>query len=316
MVFLMLSVVGFTVGILGNVFIGLVLCSEWVKKHKISLVDFILISLAISRISQLLVFLFESIIIGLYPQLLATYKLTKLISFLWRITNHLTTWLATCLSILYLLKIAQLSHSLFLWLKWRMNRVIIVMLVFSLVFLVFDFLLLETLHNLFWNIVNESNLTLYLGESKTLYVKSESLLSLSYFIPIALSLLSLLCLFLSLVKHTRNLHLNFVVSRDFSTEAHKKAMKMVMSFLFLVVVHFFSTQLASWMFLLFFDHKFEKFIVLAAYVFPSGHSFILILGNNKLREQALKVLRHLKSSLKRQNPFTDALSRVFSKMKT
>ena len=187
-IFLILSGVEFLIGILGNVFIGLVLCSECVKNQKTSLFDFILTGLAISRISQLLVFFMESLMMGLVSQVFAIFKLAKPITLLWRISNHLTTRLVTCLSIFYLLKIAHFSHSLIFWLKWRMNRVILAMLAFSLVFLILDILLLETFNDLFWNLINEGNWTLV--ESKTHYIKSESLLSFSYFIPIALSLLS------------------------------------------------------------------------------------------------------------------------------
>lgn len=296
-IFLILSVVEFIIGALGNAFIGLVNCSECIKNQKISLVNFILTSLAISNVSQLLVALLDSFIMGLPPCLLLTNKLAKPITLLWRITNHLITWLSTCLSIFYFLKIAHFSHCLFLWLKRRMNRVIPGILVFSSVFLVFDFLLLETFNDLFQNTASESNLTL----DKNLYFKSLSLLSLTFFFPVILSLMSLLFLFLSLVKHTRNLKLNFVCSRDLSTQAHKTAMKMVMSVFLLIMVHFFSVQLVNWLLLVYSDNEFIKFLMLAVYVFPSGHSFILILGSNKLRQRALKVLRHHKA-LKRENP--------------
>ncbi|XP_032247589.1 taste receptor type 2 member 42-like [Phoca vitulina] len=305
-IFLTLSTAEFIIGMLGNVFIGLVNCSEWVKNRKISLADFILTCLAISRITQLLVSLFESFMMGLNPPFYSTYKLAKPVTLLWRITNHLAIWFTTCLSIFYLLKIAQFSYSLFLWLRWRMNRVVLAILVFSLFFLLFDFLLLETFNDLFLNIhaMDESNLTLYINESKTFYIKTLILLSFSYIIPIVLSLTSLLLLFLSLVKHIRNLHLNSTGSRDFSTQAHKKAIKMVVSFLFLFTVHAFSIQLSNWMLFLFWNNMSTKFIMLAVYVFPSGHSLILILGNSRLRQTALKVLRHFTSSLKREKPIS------------
>uniref|UniRef100_A0A8C3WEZ3 Taste receptor type 2 n=1 Tax=Catagonus wagneri TaxID=51154 RepID=A0A8C3WEZ3_9CETA len=296
-IFLILSVMEFFVGMLGNVFIGLVNCSEWIKNQKISLVDFILTSLAISNVSQLFVILLGSLIITLFPGLLLTIKLAKPSTLIWRTTSHFTTWLAACLSIFYLLKIAHFSHCLFLWLKQRVNRVIPMILAFSLVFLVFDFLLLETFNDIFQNTASESNLTLV----KRLYFKSQILLSLTFFFPVVLSLISLFFLFLSLVKHTRNLKLNFVCSRDFSTEAHERAMKMVTSVFLLIMVHFFSIQLTNWMFLVYPDNEFTKFFILPVYIFPSGHSFILILGSNKLRQRALKVLRHLKP-LKRENP--------------
>ncbi|XP_004435557.2 PREDICTED: taste receptor type 2 member 42-like [Ceratotherium simum simum] len=290
-IFLILAAVEFIIGMFGNVFIGLVNCSEWIKNQKISLADFILTCLAISRITQLLVLLFESFMLGLPSYLYGIYKLAKPISLLWRMTNHFTAWFATCLSVFYLLKIAHFSHSLFLWLKWRMNRVVLVILVFSLLFLIFDFLLLETLNDFFLNIckIDKSNLTLYLDERKTLHVQTLILLSLTYFVPIVLSLTSLLLLFLSLVRHTRNLRLNLMGSRDSSIQAHKRAMKMMMSFLFLFIVHCFFTQLTNWTLFIFWKNRFTKFVMLAVYTFPSGHSFILILGNNKLRQTALKV---------------------------
>ncbi|XP_040344849.1 taste receptor type 2 member 42-like [Herpailurus yagouaroundi] len=301
-IFLTLSTAEFIIGMSGNVFVGLVNCSEWIKNQKISFVDFILTGLALSRITQLLVSLWQSFVMTLSPPFYSTWKSAKLNTLLWRITNHWTTWFTTCLSIFYLLKIAHFSHSFFLWLKWRTNRVILAILVLSLPFLLFDFLVLESLNDFFLNVyvMDESNLTLHINDSKTLYIKTLILLSFSYTIPIVLSLTSLVLLFLSLVRHIRNLQLNVMDSRDPSTQAHKGAIKMVMSFLLLFTVHFFSIQLTNWMLLIFWNNKFTKFIMLAIYVFPSGHSLILILGNSKLRQTALKVLRHLKSTLKRE----------------
>lgn len=300
--FLILSTAAFIIGMLGNVFIGLVNCSEWVKNQNISLADFIFTCLAISRVSQLLVLLFESFLMGQSLDLFSNHNLAKPITLLWRITNHLTTWLATCLSIFYLLKIAHFSHSLFLWLKWRMNRVILAIFVFSFIFLAFDFLLLESFNDIFlYSYIHSNNLTLYIEESKTLYFETLIFLSLTCLFPIALSLTSLVLLFLSLVRHIRNLQLNSMGSRDSSTEAHKRAIKMVMSFLFLFILHFFSTQVVNWIFIMFPKHMVVKFISLLVYVFPSSHSFLLILGNSKLRQTALKVLWHLKSFLRREN---------------
>ncbi|XP_008054120.1 taste receptor type 2 member 42 [Carlito syrichta] len=302
-IFVILAIVEFILGMLGNVFIGLVNCLEWVKNQKVSSADFILTCLAVFRISQLLVVLFDSCILALAPRLYITYRLAKSIGILWRISNHLTTWLATCLSIFYFFKIAYFPNSFFLWLRWRMNRVIVVLLIFSLLLLIFEYGLLEMFTNLWINIykMDQSNLTLYLDESKTLYIENLTLLSVTYLIPFALSLTSLLLLFLSLGRHTRSLELNSMGSSHSRIEAHKRAIKTVMSFLFLFIVHFFSTQVANWIFPIFWTNKYTEFILLALNIFPSGHSFILILGNSKLRQTALKVLWHFKNHLKRSN---------------
>ncbi|XP_011890623.1 PREDICTED: taste receptor type 2 member 42 [Cercocebus atys] len=304
-IFLTLAIVEFIIGMLGNVFIGLVNCSEGIKNQKVFSVDFILTCLAISTIGHLLVILFDSYVAGLAPHLYATDRVGRPVTVLWYMTNHLTTWLATCLSIFYFFKIAHFPYSLFLWLRWRMNRVIAILLTLSLFLLIFDCLVLEMFIDISLNIIDKSNLTLYLDESKTPYDKLsllKTLLSLNSFIPFSLCLTSLLFLFLSLVRHTRNLKLCSLGSRDSSTEAHRRAMKMVMSFLFLFIVHFFSLQVANWTFCILGNNKYTQFVMLVLHVFPSCHSFILILGNSKLRQTAVRLLWHLRNYTKRPNP--------------
>ncbi|XP_037846056.2 taste receptor type 2 member 42 [Chlorocebus sabaeus] len=304
-IFLTLAIVEFIIGMLGNVFIGLVNCSEGIKNQKVFSVDFILTCLAISTIGHLLVILFDSYVAGLAPHLYATDRVGRPVTVLWHMTNHLTTWLATCLSIFYFFKIAHFPHSLFLWLRWRMNRVIAILLTLSLFLLIFDCLVLEMFIDISLNIIDKSNLTLYLDESKTLYDKLsllKTLLSLNSFIPFSLCLTSLLFLFLSLVRHTRNLKLSSLGSRDSSTEAHRRAMKMVISFLFLFIVHFFSLQVANWTFCILGNNKYTQIVMLALNAFPSCHSFILILGNSKLRQTAVRLLWHLRNCTKRPNP--------------
>ncbi|XP_066217260.1 taste receptor type 2 member 42 [Saccopteryx leptura] len=304
-IFLILSIAEFIIGVLGNVFIELVNCYECVKNQNISLANFIFTCLAISRISHLLASLLQSLSVVLPIHLDSSYNLAKPTTLLWRITNHLINWLAACLSIFYLFKIAHFSHPLFFWLKWRINRVVLVILVFSLFFLIFDLLLLETFNDYFlsFHLQDKRNWTLYADERKTLYFETMLLLSLNYLFPTVLSLTSLLLLFLSLVRHTRNLQLNCMGSIDFNTVAHKRAIKMVMCFLFLFTVHFFSTQVANWILFIFAKNRFVKFVLLAVYIFPSGHPFLLLLGNSKLRKTALKVLQHLEISLRRKNLF-------------
>ena len=91
------------------------------------------------------------------------------------------------------------------------------------------------------------NVTLPLDVNKIFYLRS--LLSLTYIIPFLQSLSPLLLLFLSLVRHAKNLQLNLMGSRDSSTEAHKRAMKMVTTFLLLFIIYFISTLTASWSFI-------------------------------------------------------------------
>ena len=139
-------------------------------------------------------------------------------------------------------------------------------------------------------------MTLPLDVNKIFYLRS--LLSLTYIIPFLLLLSLLLLLFLSLVRHAKNLQLNLTSSRDSSTEAHKRAMKMVTTFLLLFIIYFVSTLTASWSFIQVQRYQPMMLVMMISSLFPSGHSFIIILGNRKLRLISGRLLWHLKLSKK------------------
>uniref|UniRef100_A0A4W2HEU2 Taste receptor type 2 n=1 Tax=Bos indicus x Bos taurus TaxID=30522 RepID=A0A4W2HEU2_BOBOX len=278
-------------GVLGNGFIGLVNCIAWVKNGKVSSADFILTCLAVARtiLEVLWVTLLDSFIVGLAPHLYATGKLVK---WGWALTNHLTIWFATCLSIFYFLKIASFSHFFFMWLKWRMNRVLLVLFLAFFFLLSFDLLMQDALGELWMNTFREPerNMTLHLDASKIFYLKSLILLRLTYVIPFLLSLASFLLFFLSLVRHIKNFQVNLNHSRDFSTEADKRATKMVTTFLHLVIVYFISILIGEWIFFKLHWYEVMMFVMVIPTLFSSGHSFVIILGNSKLRQIAFRLL--------------------------
>ncbi|XP_044531621.1 taste receptor type 2 member 7-like [Gracilinanus agilis] len=128
-------------GILINVFIGLVNCIDWVKSRKISLVNFIFLSLAFSRICLLLLMLVDRMLGLLYRHIYETSETFLILSHLWMIASYSNISFVTCLSVFYFLKIAHFSHPLFLWLKWRMNRVVLMILLGSSLMFLFISLL-------------------------------------------------------------------------------------------------------------------------------------------------------------------------------
>ncbi|XP_061275058.1 taste receptor type 2 member 42-like [Bos javanicus] len=253
--FLVVSTGELILGVLGNGFIGLVNCIPWVKNGNVSSADFILTFLAVARtiLGVLWVTLLDSFTVGLAPHLYATGKLifqARVLEWGWALTNHLTIWFATCLSVFYFLKIANFSHFFSMWLKWRMNRVLLVLFLAFFFLLSFDLLMQDALGELWMNTFREPerNMTLHLDASKIFYLKSLILLRLTYVIPFLLSLASFLLFFLSLVRHIKNFQVNLNHWRDFSTEADKRAMKMVTTFLHLIIVYFISILIGNWIF--------------------------------------------------------------------
>ncbi|XP_016053001.1 PREDICTED: taste receptor type 2 member 42-like [Miniopterus natalensis] len=301
--FLIAAMGEFVIGMLGNGFIVLVNCINWVKSKKLSSTDYILASVALSRITLLWITLTESFLMVLRPHIYASEKLATLTGILWSLSNHLATWFATCLSIFYFFKIANFSHPCFVWLRWRIGKVLLVLPLGSLFLLFLQLGLIESFNGFWIKVYNthERNSTWSSGARETLYLNSFVTSNFIYLIPLLLSLSSLLLLFLSLMRHTRNARINSS-SKDFSTEAHKRAMKMVLSFLLLSILHFFSIVLTGWCFLIVGTKQASLAVMLTWTIFPSGHSFILILGSSKLRQTALGLLWHFKCHLKRVKP--------------
>ncbi|XP_044531620.1 taste receptor type 2 member 7-like [Gracilinanus agilis] len=299
---LLVLVVGeFLMGLLVNAFTAVVNCINWIKYKKLSTVDLILLNLAISRIFLLCL---TSLII--FEQLLFSHDLVVgemiLIRILWLFSHFSSVWFASCLSIFYFLKIANFSHSIFLWLKWRISRVVFIL--HGGHFLI----ALPILSVFFWEwYVNYQNL-FFLGSKRNLSQedsRSENRLlifqisfNLMSLLPFALSLISCFLLVLSLWRHNQQMQLNTTGSRDPSMEAHIQAMKIMFSFLilfFLYYIGIFTGQSSQRMK----EKSVAALFSLAIMgLYPLGHSLILIMGNSKLRQTILKMLKKMKGYLK------------------
>ncbi|XP_057560113.1 taste receptor type 2 member 7 [Hippopotamus amphibius kiboko] len=303
---LMLIAAGeFSLGILGNAFIGLVNCVDWIKHRKIASIDLILTSLAISRITLLCVILLDCFILVLYPDVYAAGKQMRIIDYFWTLTNHLSVWFATCLSIFYFLKIANFLHPTFLWMKWRIDSAIPVILLGCLALSVFISLpVIENLNDDFRRCVKtklKTNLTLRCRVNKAQYASIKICVNLLTLFPFSVSLIAFLLLILSLWRHTRRMRLHATGCRDPSIKAHVGAMKAVISFLLLFIAYYLAYLVATSSY---FMPETELAVMvgeLIALIYPSSHSLILILENKKLRQASLRLLWKVKHILQRRN---------------
>ncbi|XP_047405677.1 taste receptor type 2 member 140-like [Sciurus carolinensis] len=287
------------IGSFGNGFIALVNCMDWVKRRKISSVDQILTALALSRIGVLWSVLTSLFVPSFYPGFSMTAKMIRMINITWTVTNHFNLWLSTNLSIFYFLKIANFSNSIFLYLKWRVKKVVFVILLMSLILLLLNIVLIN-IPNDVWIGGNESNMS-YISSSRK-FAQFSRLLSFTNCmftsIPFTVSLLAFLLLIISLWKHLKRMQHNARRSRDASTSAHVKALQIGITFLVLYAIFFLSLVIqASGS-----EFQGRKLVILfcqaAGIVFPSGHSLVLILGNGKLRRASLSVLWWLRGRSK------------------
>ncbi|KAM9034360.1 taste receptor type 2 member 7-like [Sarcophilus harrisii] len=294
-IFMIVIVGEFIMGILGNGFIGLVNFVDWVKKRKIYLVDIILTSLATSRIGLLFMILFNGFTMTLYPEIFDYENIMRLIDGVWTMTNHLNVWFATCLSIFYCLKIANFSHPLFLWLKWRINKVILIILLASLLISVFfSFLITKNYNEIFKSFILRKNKR----NNTSSFIYSKMLLNLGSLFPFTVSLISFFLLILSLWKHVQKRKLSSLDARDPSTEIHLRALKTMISFLILFVIYCLTFFIATSNDFFPESELVMIFIQIIAPIYPLGHTFILIWGNIKLKQTSLNALHQMKHCLK------------------
>nr|XP_026267880.1 taste receptor type 2 member 14-like [Urocitellus parryii] len=295
--------VEFIIGNLGNGFIVLVNCVDWVKRRKISLADQILTALALSRIGVLCLAFLNWWVSVLYPVQSRTGESLKSIYFTWTTMNHFSIWLATSLCIFYFLKIANFSNSIFLYLKWRIEKVVSVTLLISLFLLFLNIVLLNTYLDV-WIDRYKGNRTFHYS-SRNPSVFSPLFLftnTMFTFIPFTVSVTTFLLLIFSLWKHLKKMQHNARELRDTSTTIHVKALKNVIAFLLLYTTYFLSFLVKVWSSELLDKSLIISFCQTAGIAFPSGHSYVLIVGNSKLKKACLSVLWWLRCRFKDVEP--------------
>ncbi|XP_055979938.1 taste receptor type 2 member 3-like [Sorex fumeus] len=292
--FLILYFIQFILGKLVNGFIGLVNGSGWFKSKRISLSDLIITILALSRIVLLWIILIDGISMVL-PSKAHEHSIGKqILEIIWTFTNDLSIWLVTCLSVLYCLKIANFSHPTFLWLKWRISRMVVGMLLSavllscaSALFLIheYKFLVVTTETN------NTGNISEYCRK-KSDYELIHGLGMVWNLPPLIVSLASNFLLILSLRRHMQQMKKNGTNFRDSTTEAHKRAIKIILSFLFLFLFYYLALLMISSSHFLPGTKMIKMIGITMKLFYPSGHSFILILRHNKLKQAFAQMLWH------------------------
>ncbi|XP_075838281.1 taste receptor type 2 member 140-like [Microtus pennsylvanicus] len=276
---------------------------DWVKRRKISFTDQILTTLAISRIFLLFSLTASLFVSERLPAIRITRRIVKQICISWTATNHFSIWLATCLSIFYFLKIASFSNSIFLHLKWRVKKIVSGTLLASLLFLFLNILVINTHTDIFIYSI-ETNASFSVISSNYSQVHRLVLLTNTMFtlIPFTVTLTVFLLLIFSLWRHLKSMRYNAKGSRDVSTAAHIRALQMVVTFLLLYAV--FSLSLLLQFCNIIYKQKNSVSLLFwtIGVAFPSGHSYVLILGNTKLRQAFISMVWWLRCRLSDVKP--------------
>uniref|UniRef100_A0A8C7B393 Taste receptor type 2 n=1 Tax=Neovison vison TaxID=452646 RepID=A0A8C7B393_NEOVI len=295
-IFSIFVITEFVLGNFANGFIVVVNCIDWVKRQKMSLADQILTALAISRIGLLCIMLINWYVAVLNPDLFRL-ETKLLVHIAWMASNHFSVWFATCLSIFYLFKIANFSSFIFLYLKWRVKSVILVILLVSSFFLVFHVVAVSIYEKMLMK-EYEGNITRQSRLVNIARLSNMTVFTLANFVPFAISLTSFLLLIFSLWKHLQKMQSSGKRCQDPSTKVHIRAMQTVISFLLLLVGYFLALTVTIWTSKWLPNKAVLLFCKAMGILYPSSHSFILIWGNKKLREAFLSFLWPLRYWLK------------------
>lgn len=127
-----------------------------------------------------------------------------------------------------------------------------------------------------------------------------------------LCLITCVLLLTSFWRHSRRMQLNATGFRDPSTEAHIKAVKVLVSFIILFILNFVGTAIQISSVTVPENRLLFIFGMTTTVLYLWGHLLILILGNRKLKQASLRVLKQLKCGEKEtsQNSLTGLLGEM------
>ncbi|XP_062051205.1 taste receptor type 2 member 19-like [Lepus europaeus] len=277
----------FILGNFANIFIALVNCIDWMRRHKISSADRILIAMAVSRIALLWI-MYMHWDSHVFNADLYTRQVRFIILITLTVINHISFWLSTSLSVFYLLKIANFSNPIYILLKRNTTRFILVILLGSLLVL-FCHLAVTSIEWTMGLSEHERNMTWKANLTIILSLSYVTVFTGVNFIPFITSLICCLLLIYSLCKHLRKMQLHGQGSQDIHITVHVKAIRTVFSFLLLFAIYFLSIVIRVWMFNRLQSKWFLSLCHAIGLIYPSSHSFVMILENRKLKQAFLSI---------------------------
>ncbi|XP_034367088.1 taste receptor type 2 member 120-like [Arvicanthis niloticus] len=280
----------FLLGKCANVFIIVVNSIDCIKRRKISSADRIITALAIFRIGLLLAMLMNWYLHVFTEDDMYNLQMRAFAGITWAITNHFSTWLGVILSMFYLFKIANFSNRLFCHVKRKLDSVLLVIFLSSFLGF-FAYHGVVNFKMIPWMSIHEGNVTIKNKLKDIANLRNMLVFSLINIVPFSISLNCVLLLIYSLGKHLKNMKFYGKVCQDHSTMVHVKALQTVISFLLLYATYFICVVISGWNLL---NAPIFLFCIAIGALYPTGHSCILIWGNQKLKQVLLIFLRQMR----------------------
>ncbi|XP_053464669.1 taste receptor type 2 member 7-like [Nycticebus coucang] len=280
----------FFTGITVNGFLVIRNCNELIKSRKLMPMQTLLMCIGISRLGLQMVLMVQSFFTAFFPLLYVLKIHGATMMFLWMFFSSISVWFATCLSVFYCFKISGFTQSYFLWLKFRIPKIIPWLLLGSLLASVCTAALcIEVDYPSNRNDNALRNTTLKETKTKIRKISEVLLVNLALLFPLAIFVICTFMLVISLYKHTHRMQNGARGLRNASTEAHINALRMVVTF-FCFFISYFAAFMTNMTFTVPYESLqfFAVKDIMAAY--PSGHSVVIILSNSKFQQPFRRIL--------------------------
>ncbi|EGW00991.1 Taste receptor type 2 member 9 [Cricetulus griseus] len=274
----------FLIGTTVNGFLIVVNCYDLIKSRKLLILPILLICTGLSRLGLQMMLMTQSFFSVFFPFAYEENIYGSNMMFIWMFFSSTGLWFATCLSVFYCLKISGFTQPWFLWLKFRISKLMFWLLLSSLlaslgtatVSIEVGFPLIEDGYVL-------RNTNLNISDVKLMKNNDLLLINLALLLPLTVFVKCTSMLFISLYKHTYRMQGGSHKLSNARAEAHINALKTVTTF-FCFFVSYFAAFMANMTFRV--PYRSHQFFVvkevMAAY--PAGHSVIIILSNSKFKD--------------------------------
>ncbi|NXH18107.1 TA2R9 protein, partial [Bucco capensis] len=274
-----------------NAFIVCVLCTDWLKRKSFNSSEKILLFLGCSRFWRSCIIWVYIVFAVTYPWRFYVYPIPQLFAAFDSFLFSSNLWVSACLCGFYCIKIANFRHTFFIYLKVKIDRIVPWLLLGSvLVSLLMGILSYVITDPEFHSTAQESLLKLRVRMDRHL-LPVIFLIGFTLTTAFTAVVLSALLLLFSLWRHKRKMQTKAV--KNLSMDAHIKAIKSVLSFLFIYTINFIGLIMG----LIYLTEKVGLGTILI-FIFqqalPVFHSLILIFSNPKLEKTLLRALHCVK----------------------
>ncbi|XP_054420090.1 taste receptor type 2 member 7-like [Pteronotus mesoamericanus] len=280
----------FITGITVNGFLIIISCNELIKSRKLTSMQLLLICIGGSRFGLQMVLMVQSFFSVFFPLIYREKIYGAILVFLWMFFSSVSLWFATCLSVFYCFKLVGFTQPYFLWLKFRIPKLMPWLLLASLLAsLSTAALCIEVDYPQNIGDGDLGNSTLMLHKFKLKQTNDVLLVNLTLIFPLTIFMMCTFMLLISLWKHTHRMQNGSHGFKGVSTEVHINALRTVLTF-FIFFISYFAAFMTNMTFIIPYgtQHFFVVKDIMGAY--PSGHSVIIILSNSKFQQPFRRLL--------------------------